>query len=53
MRQLHEQRQNKAVIKGMQQHLDQDSDEQEDQELEVLDIMDSLKDQFESLSEKH
>lgn len=51
MRQLHEQRQNKAVIKGMQQQIDEEPEQ--DQELEVLDIMDSLKEQFQNLSEKH
>lgn len=55
MRQLHEQRQNKAVIKGMQQTIDGDGDAEaeQDNELEVLDIMDSLKEQFQNLSEKH
>ncbi len=55
MRQLHEQRQNKAVIKGMQQTIEEDGDSEteKDHELEVLDIMDSLKEQFQSLSEKY
>jgi len=41
---LHEQRQNKAVIKDMQQQIEGDNDTPgEEEPLEVLDIMDSLK----------
>ena len=50
---MHEQRQNKAVMKGMQQTIEVEEEEENAHELEVLDIMDSLKEQFQSLSTKH
>jgi DnaJ-domain-containing protein 1 len=57
MRQLHEARHGKAVMKSMQQQLQSEEEggdsTAEGAEVEVLDIMDSLKEQFESLQEKY
>lgn len=53
MRQLHQDRQDKAVIKNMQQQLGEGADEEAAAEIDVLDIMESLKDQFESLEDKY
>lgn len=43
MRQLHEARHGKALSKNIEQNLNM-NDEEEDKEIEVLDIMESLKD---------
>ncbi|TNV71375.1 hypothetical protein FGO68_gene262 [Halteria grandinella] len=57
MRQLHQERQGKAVMKSMQQQLGEGTDDdvgaEAQGEIDVLDIMDSLKEQFESLEQKY
>ena len=46
MRQMHDARHEKAVTKTLQQEIDEEA------EMEVLDIMNSLKDQFENIKDR-